>query len=229
MKKRFLVTEQEKKQILNLYKIKIEKKIELLTETKTWKCGESSICRNGGGTATSSDGDTYIGQFGDEMYKKDGHGQMIWKDGSNYMGFFKSNNMEGQGTYISTKKVEFTGTWKDNKLNGCNLDKLDKLDFQTQATSEYCSSDQESPTDTNNSSVNTSNCSQPKKAQYSFNEDKIYHYAKEGNCWWALNTQNNKWFNLTKLAEKNPNYLTTIKNLEQKNVAGTYANTFNLS
>ncbi|GAB6024905.1 agglutinin-like protein 2, variant 2 [Chamberlinius hualienensis] len=50
-----------------------------------------------------------------------GHGELTWGDGRQYVGQFKQNNQDGFGTYIvesSNGQTIYRGSWKNGKLNG---------------------------------------------------------------------------------------------------------------
>lgn len=149
----------------------------------TWKDGKF----NGQGTYTYKNGDVYVGQWKDN--NKNGQGTRKYSDGSKYVGEWKDDKLNGQGTYTNLNGVESSGIWVDDKLNGKSLDELDKI---TQSNTE---------------------CAQPTEPTHRYKDDKNYRYAKSGDCWWAKNINNNKWFNLTELVKTKPDIQISIDRL----------------
>jgi len=73
------------------------------------------------GTFTWSDGENYVGEFGNGEF----HGQGTYTFGPNsewagdkYVGEFKDNNFHGQGTYTFADGTKEVGDFKYDKLNG---------------------------------------------------------------------------------------------------------------
>ena len=67
-------------------------------------------------------------------------------------------------------------------------------------------------TEPNNAQSN-SNCVKPTEPTHRYKNDRNYQYAKSGDCWWAKNINNNKWFNLTELVKTKPNFQVSIDRL----------------
>ncbi len=167
-------------------------------------------CENGKGAYKWSNGDVYKGQWkdgkltGQGIYKwkdgtvyeggwkdgkQNGQGTNKWPDGAVYVGQFKDDFLHGQGTYTNPNGEKFSGTWVDGKLDGKTPEDLDKI---TQSNTE---------------------CAQPTEPTHRYKDDKNYRYAKSGDCWWAKNINNNKWFNLTELVKTKPNFQVSIDRL----------------
>ena len=70
--------------------------------------------KNGQGTYTFANGDTYAGEWsGDE---KNGQGTYTFANGDKYVGDWKSGKRNGQGTFIWPDGEKYVGEWKDNKF-----------------------------------------------------------------------------------------------------------------
>ena len=154
--------------------------------------------KNGYGTETFSDGKKYVGNFKDDV--RSGYGTYTWTDGSKYVGEWKDNYANGYGTYTNTHGIEFSGNWVNDELNGKSLSDLDKLT-------------ENNNNNNNNNNQNTTTCDQPQKPLYKYKDDKMYEYAKSGDCWWAQNVKSKKWFNLTELVKTRPNMQVSIDRL----------------
>ena len=113
---------------------------------------------------------------------KNGQGTKKYSDGTVYEGLWKDDKRNGQGTYTNINGVKSSGIWVDGKLDGKTPEDLDKI---TQSNTE---------------------CAQPTEPTHKYKDDKNYQYAKSGDCWWAKNINNNKWFNLTELVKTKPNF-----------------------
>jgi hypothetical protein len=61
-------------------------------------------------------GDIYVGEYKFDLYN--GQGTYIWKDGSKYTGNWLDNNQEGQGIYIYPDGRKEVGEFKNGLLNG---------------------------------------------------------------------------------------------------------------
>ena len=70
--------------------------------------------RNGQGTYTYANRNTYTGAFKDGM--ANGQGTLTFAHGTTYTGEFKDDMFNGQGTYTSANGYTFTGEWKDREL-----------------------------------------------------------------------------------------------------------------
>ena len=148
-----------------------------------WKDGKL----NGQGIYKWKDGTVYEGQWKDG--KKNGQGTNKWPDKAVYVGQYKDDFLHGEGTYTNPNGEKFSGTWVDGTLDGKSPEDLDKI---TQSNTE---------------------CTQPTEPTHKYKDDKNYQYAKSGDCWWAKNINNNKWFNLTELVKTKPNFQISIDRL----------------
>ena len=61
-------------------------------------------------------GDIYVGEYKFDVYN--GQGTYIWKDGSKYTGNWLDNNQDGQGIYIYPDGRKEVGEFKNGLLNG---------------------------------------------------------------------------------------------------------------
>jgi hypothetical protein len=163
-----------------------------------WKDGK----RNGSGDCKYSDGDSYTGQWKDN--KKNGQGTFKDSDGTVYTGQFKESLYNGKGTYTNINGVKFSGIWINDLLKGKGSYDLDKIKPTKKLSN--------NATEPNNAQSN-SNCVQPTEPTHRFKNDKNYQYAKSGECWWAKNITNDKWFNLTELVKTKPKFQSSIDKL----------------
>ena len=143
--------------------------------------------RNGQGTYKWKNGDVYKGQYKDGV--RTGVGTFKWENGAVYTGQIKDGIRNGQGTYTNPNGVKKYGVWVDGKLNGKSIEDLDKI------------------------KQSNTGCAQPTKPTHSYKDDKNYQYAKSGDCWWAKNINNNRWFNLTELVKTNSKIKISIDKL----------------
>ena len=79
--------------------------------TGSWKNGE----KHGKGTYTRGE-NKYVGTFKYNMY--DGNGTMTFASGSKYIGEWKDDEMHGQGTYFWYYGDKYVGEWKGGTKNG---------------------------------------------------------------------------------------------------------------
>ena len=79
------------------------------------KCIEGN-CRNGQGTYTWANGDTYQGEW--KNGKMDGQGTHTDADGANYQGEWKNDLKEGQGTYTWANGDTYQGQYKNGLQDG---------------------------------------------------------------------------------------------------------------
>ena len=71
---------------------------------------------------TFPNGDKYVGEFKDD--KPNGQGTYTWSDGRKYEGEFKDGYRNGQGTYTLPNGSKYVGEWRENKSwNGTEYDK----------------------------------------------------------------------------------------------------------
>lgn len=162
--------------------------LDKLTQSNQTKLGcIKGDCENGEGTYRWSSGTVYEGQWKDG--KKNGQGTAKYLDGGVYEGQYKDDKRNGQGTYTNINGVKSSGIWVDGKLDGKTPELLDKI---TQSNTE---------------------CAQPTEPTHRYKDDKNYRYAKSGDCWWAKNINNNKWFNLTELVKTKPDIQISIDRL----------------
>ncbi|MEN9341970.1 MAG: hypothetical protein RIQ54_226, partial [Candidatus Parcubacteria bacterium] len=68
------------------------------------------------GILTFENGDRYVGEFKDN--KRNGQGTYTWPDGSKYAGEYKDNIKDGQGTYTWPDGSKYAGEWKDDDVHG---------------------------------------------------------------------------------------------------------------
>ena len=61
-------------------------------------------------------GDNYVGEFKDDM--ANGQGTYTWASGDIFVGEWKDNKMYGQGTYTFANGDILDGYWKKNKFKG---------------------------------------------------------------------------------------------------------------
>ena len=158
--------------------------------------------KNGQGTYKYSNGKEYTGQYKDNLVN--GKGTYKYSDGTVYTGQFKESLYNGQGTYTNINGVKFSGIWINDLLNGKGSYDLDKIKPTKKPSN--------NATEPNNAQSNL-NCVQPTEPTHRFKNDRNYQYAKSGECWWAKNINNNKWFNLTKLVKTKPKFQSSIDKL----------------
>ena len=68
------------------------------------------------GTYKRPEGEKYVGEFKDDQYN--GQGTLTWSDGEKYVGEFKDGKRSGQGTYTWSDGAEYVGEFKDDKRSG---------------------------------------------------------------------------------------------------------------
>ena len=61
-------------------------------------------------------GDKYVGEYKDD--KQNGQGTYMFSDGSKYVGEYKDDKRNGQGTYTFANGIKYVGEYKDGKYNG---------------------------------------------------------------------------------------------------------------
>jgi uncharacterized protein (TIGR02145 family) len=90
--------------------------------TYTYKNGDSYTgnfkggLRNGEGTFTWANGNKYIGEYLDGF--RNGKGTFTWADGNKYTGQYKDGLRNGQGTEYYANGEAYAGNWQDDKING---------------------------------------------------------------------------------------------------------------
>jgi len=151
---------------------------------------------SGYGTMTWPNGHKYAGNYKGSL--RDGYGTYTYSDGRKYVGNFKAGEYDGYGTYTNIHGIKFSGNWVDDTLDGKSTNELDELTENNNS---------------NNNNQNTTTCDQPQKPLYKYKDDKMYEYAKSGDCWWAQNVKSKKWFNLTELVKTRPNMQVSIDRL----------------
>ena len=78
--------------------------------------------KNGLVTITYPDEKKYVGEWKDD--KENGQGTKTWKDGKKYVGEYKDGERNGKGTFTWSNREKFVGEWKDGKRwNGAYYDK----------------------------------------------------------------------------------------------------------
>jgi hypothetical protein len=66
-----------------------------------------------------------------------------------------------------------------------------------------------------------STSTQPTTATHRYEGDRNYEYAQVGDCWWAHNVNNDKWFNISQMAATtNPKFQSSIDNLNNGKTNG---------
>jgi hypothetical protein len=68
------------------------------------------------GTYTNADGDTYVGEFKDDAFN--GQGSLTFANGNRYVGEFKDNKRDGPFEVTFADGDKYIGEFKDNKMNG---------------------------------------------------------------------------------------------------------------
>ena len=76
----------------------------------------SGDCTNGQGTWISRDGSKYIGQW--KTGRMDGMGTYSYPDDAVYKGGWEGGKMSGQGIWINPDGHKYEGEWKDDMMNG---------------------------------------------------------------------------------------------------------------
>ena len=76
----------------------------------------SSAWQNCFGTFTVSNGNKYVGEFGDDEFH--GQGTFTWESGSKYVGEWKNDKRNGQGTFTFASGSKQVGGWENGELNG---------------------------------------------------------------------------------------------------------------
>jgi len=61
---------------------------------------------------------TYIGDYNLLGQPHGSHGEVVWDNGNRYVGAFQNGMRSGQGTFFSRDGSEYTGGWKDNQMHG---------------------------------------------------------------------------------------------------------------
>ena len=170
------------------------------------------IKKNGKGTMTykgegqlHGGGIFYDGEWKDgEEY---GQGTMKFTNGAVYTGQWDWSE-NGQGTYKNKNGVKFSGIWVTGTLNEKSKSDLDKI----KPTKKPTKKPSNNATEPNNAQSN-SNCVQPTEPTHRYKNDRNYQYAKSGECWWAKNITNDKWYNLTDLVNTKPKFQSSIDRL----------------
>ena len=107
MGQRLILTEQEKKNIQEMYG--------LINEQTRTGCIDGN-CVDGRGTYVWNDGDKYVGEFVDN--KRNGSGTFTWANGDSYVGEWVDGLANGSGTYTWESGHSYVGEWVDGKKNG---------------------------------------------------------------------------------------------------------------
>lgn len=200
----------------------------------------SGDCEDGQGTFRYTDKDEYTGQWKDG--KRNGQGTDTtlgddnsivyvetgeWKDNSLFNGYITYIFDDGTGVYY-----EFINGKQGDRKNGKPpvLNKtpvLNNNQEQSKTGDEVKDGAQDelkngeppkqdnATIDPNNATVqnNPEDCKEPTAPTHRYKNDKNYQYAKSGDCWWAKNITNNKWFNLTELVKTKPKVQSSIDKL----------------
>jgi clan AA aspartic protease (TIGR02281 family) len=68
------------------------------------------------GAYTFRDGTNYVGGWNDD--ELNGQGTFTWPDGTEYVGEFRDNKFNGKGSYTSPDGWKYVGEYRDDKRNG---------------------------------------------------------------------------------------------------------------
>jgi len=68
------------------------------------------------GTYTNADGDTYVGEFKDDAFN--GQGSLTFANGNRYVGEFKDNKRDGPFEVTFANGDKYIGEFRDDKMNG---------------------------------------------------------------------------------------------------------------
>ena len=85
-------------------------------QSKLPPCPSSGYFDNCFGNQTNADGEKYVGEFKDN--KRNGQGTITLSNGNKYVGEFKDGKFNGQGTLYASNGAKFVGEFKDGKFNG---------------------------------------------------------------------------------------------------------------
>ena len=182
-------------------------------ESKTGKC--TGNCKDGEGTYKLADGNEYTGEFKDNNFN--GKGTYKLADGGEYTGEFKDNNFNGEGTYKFEDGAVYTGEWKEDKTNGqgtyTNINGVKSSGNWVDGKLNGKSFHDLDEIKQSGTQTNSGDCKEPTAPTHRYKNDRNYQYAKSGDCWWAKNITNNKWFNLTELVKTKPKVQSSIDKL----------------
>jgi hypothetical protein len=127
------------------------------------------------------------------------------------------NCKDGTGTYKDKDRV-YTGVFKDGDLfNGIitftSQDGANKYSEVKDGVQGELKDGEPPKQDNATVQNNSGDCEQPTEPTHRYKNDRNYRYAKSGDCWWAKNITNNKWFNLTELVKTKPKVQSSIDKL----------------
>jgi hypothetical protein len=189
----------------NLTKIKREKDSSLLIETKIIKSRTQLLSENRILKFKQPREKFFNEIISEALYlNKQGFDKQIikeefWDSLKGLFGEHGSNAIfttfkEYMGKYLVGKltSINPSGWMGENIKEAINKIHIEDLDKITQSNTE---------------------CAQPTVPTHKYKDDKNYQYAKSGDCWWAKNINNNKWFNLTELVKTKPNFQVSIDRL----------------
>ena len=85
-----------------------------------WSGGCKDGFADGRGKLVWFDGDKFIAAYAGDMEKGkwEGNGSVTFSSGDKYVGWFRSELLNGLGTYISSNGDKYIGEFKDNKFDG---------------------------------------------------------------------------------------------------------------
>ena len=64
------------------------------------------------------DGSIYHGQLTLETGEREGYGVQVWKNGSQYDGYYLANKAHGKGKFVFANGDVYNGEWMNNKAHG---------------------------------------------------------------------------------------------------------------
>ena len=170
-----------------------------------------NFCPKGYGTETWDNGDLFEGHYSD--CTRNGWGKYIDSNGSSFTGEFKDGYPYKGSFKTESGCIYKNGTWDKWEMNGETWS-----DWADKTCEDGEVIDLSNQDDINNK--NNVSCTQPQKPLYKYKNDRMYEYAKSGDCWWAQNVNSKKWFNLTELVKTRPKIQISIDRLntaEQNN------------
>ncbi len=87
----------------------------MITASSFAECVEGS-CDNGKGTYLWANGDTYIGEWENDLM--DGEGTYLWENGDEFTGGWQEDIMHGDGVYTWSNGDQNIGQWINGEQDG---------------------------------------------------------------------------------------------------------------